>query len=114
VQLVVPFAWHWPWAMQVLGLVKTALAHEPSLHTVPTAYLRHAPTPSQTPSLPQLAEPWSAHSPSGSLPVVTGAQVPSFPPVNSALQLVQVPVQALSQQTPSTHWPLAHCEALPG
>jgi hypothetical protein len=39
------------------------------------------------------------------LPAVTGEQVPTLP---GTLQESQAPVQAVSQHTPSTHWPVPH------
>jgi len=42
----------------------------------------------------------------------TAAQVPSAEPVRALLQAMQVPVQALLQQKPSTQAPEAHCPAL--
>ena len=44
-------------------------------------------------------------------PAVTAAQVPFGCPVRALLQAVQVPVQALPQQNPSTHAPDRHCDA---
>jgi hypothetical protein len=50
-----------------------------SLHLVPDAYFWQAP-PMQLPFVPQLAAPWSAHTPFGSAaPVATFAHVPSVP-----------------------------------
>ena len=43
----------------------------------------------------------------GSIPFKTGAQVPSGCLVSACVQALQ-PLQSLSQQTPSEHWPLAH------
>jgi len=40
--------------------------------------------------------------------LVTGAQVPSTPPVLAALHASQSPLQAVLQQTPSTQFPDAH------
>jgi hypothetical protein len=64
------------------------------------------PAPSQVPSVPQEAAPWSAQTWCGSPPPAgLGAQVPSE--VDSA-QLWQAPVQPELQQTPSTQKLEAH------
>src|SRR5947207_3617281 len=76
--------------------------------TVPEAYLRQAPVPSQTPSVPQLCAPMSSHSLRGSVPRSASMQVPTAP---CRAQVRQASVQALSQQTPSTQNPLAHSVA---
>ena len=46
--------------------VATEPAQEGAMHVVPAAYCRHAPLPSQNPSVPQVAAIASAHCPSGS------------------------------------------------
>jgi hypothetical protein len=88
----------------------SATSHAPAYarHTVPAAYIWHAPAPSHMPLFPQLAAPASLQSLSGSVPVVTGAQVPSVPPVFAAEHAMQVPVHAVLQQTPSTQLPFVH------
>jgi len=43
---------------------------------------------------------------SGSVPAVTGLQRPSDEPVRAAEQAMHAPLQAFSQQTPSTQDPL--------
>jgi hypothetical protein len=69
---------------------------------VPTAYFWQPPVPSQRPLFPQDAAPWSLHMLRGSgLPAAVVVQRPS---AEGRAQLRQGPVQALSQQTPSTHW----------
>ncbi len=61
--------------------------------------------------MPQEAAPWSVQTFRGSAaPAAMGVQVPSA--VDSA-QLRQLPVQAESQQTPSTQKPVAHSPAAP-
>jgi hypothetical protein len=97
-----------PVPLQVLAPVSVAPLQLPAAHTVPEAYLRHAPAPSHCPSLPQLAAPWSEQSPSGSMPFETGAQVPSVESVSDAVQLWHAPVHAELQHTPSTQKPLWH------
>jgi hypothetical protein len=79
------------------------------VHVFPFAPKAHFRAPSQRPVAPHSVEP-AAHSLSGSVPVVTGAQVPLALPVLVARQDSQVPLQSASQQTPSTleQAPLAH------
>jgi hypothetical protein len=84
--------------------VVPSLLHEAGPHSWPAPTLRHAPLPSHVPSLPHglagVAAVSSAHASWGSVPLATGAQVPSSPPVMAAEQASQ-PSHALSQQTPS-------------
>jgi hypothetical protein len=63
------------------------------------------PAPSQVPSVPQVAEPASAHWLSGS--VVGGANV-QVPIVPVSAHDRQVPVHELAQQTFCWHWPVWH------
>jgi hypothetical protein len=75
-------------------------AHFSPTHTVPTAYLRHPPAPSQRPSVPHEVAPWSAHTLRlSTAPLASGVHLP-FDDVSA--QLRHAPVQAVSQQTPST------------
>jgi hypothetical protein len=68
--------------------------------------MRHAPAPSQTPSVPQLAWPWSAQRPCGSTaPSATLLHVPS---VAESEHDWQVPLQFVSQQTPCAQKPVWH------
>jgi len=98
-----------PVAPQVEGGVYTPLLHVSGAHSVPVGYLWQAPAPSQVPSVPHEAAPWSKQPPWGSpAPAGTGAQVPSD--VDSA-QLRQLPAQAVAQQTPSPQNPLVHSAA---
>lgn len=79
--------------------------------TVPASYFRQPPAPSHLPSAPQDAAPWSLHTPAGSdTPPETGVQMPI---AEGKPQLRQLPVQALSQQTPPAQKPLAHSPAAP-
>lgn len=64
----------------------------------------------QEPSLPQLPAPSSAHWSSGSWPPGTAVHAPALP---ASAQEVQVPLQAVLQQTPCAHCPLAHSVAPP-
>ena len=66
--------------------------------------LRHSPFPLHSPSLPHCDFAVSSLQASwGSWPLPTGAHLPSACPVRAFEQALQ-PSQALSQQTPSTHW----------
>ena len=76
--------------------------HDSVEHAVPAIHLRQAPAPSHMPSSPQLEASAAVHSLSGSLPAVMGRQRPSAAPVLVLAQALQRPVQAVSQQTPST------------
>ena len=78
-------------------VVGALFAQSAGAHSVPAAYLWQAPLPSQKPSVPQPAEPLSAHWPNGSCIAGTLAHVPADP--DSAHDL-QVPEQSLEQQTP--------------
>jgi len=77
-------------------------------HTVPLAYRRQAPVPSQAPSVPQLAAPWSAQWLSGSVPAGTAMHRPSLPAIAHDRQL---PPHAVVQQTPSMQKPDAQSDA---
>jgi hypothetical protein len=91
------------------AFVSVLLMHEGFWQTVPLAYLRQAPAPSQDPSVPHEPTPESVHSLSGSLPAVMGPQVPSAPlPFFTVVQATQVPLHALLQQTPSAQKPVVH------
>jgi hypothetical protein len=73
--------------------------------------LRQAPLPSQVPSLPQVDAPASTHCAAGvgSWPAGTLAQVPALP---YAAHDLQVPRQAVLQQTPCSQNPELHCAAV--
>jgi hypothetical protein len=95
-----------------------ALSQRPARQTVPSAYRRQPPEPSQVPSVPQLLGPWSWQARAGSVvpaargsrvPERTGVQVPRAP---AEAQYWQRPAQAVLQQTPSTQLPLAHWSPL--
>jgi hypothetical protein len=74
-------------------------------HTVPAAYSRQPPAPSQVPSVPHVVAPLSMHWFSGSAPTGTNVHVPELP--DSAHDR-QVPVQLELQQTPCWQRPDAH------
>ena len=67
-------------------------------HDVPLAYLRHAPAPLQVPSLPHVVAAAIGHcdATSGGSPGAIGEHVPTLP---ASEHDMQVPVQALLQQT---------------
>jgi hypothetical protein len=77
--------------------------HDGSLQMTPAGYFRHAPAPSQTPSVPHEVMPWSSHSLRGSVPTSAGRHVPRLP---WDAQVWQPSVQAVLQQTPSMQKPL--------
>jgi hypothetical protein len=78
---------------------------------VPLAYNWQAPVPLQKPLRWHVLAASAAHSLSGSVPVPIEPHVPSRPlPFLSVVHAWQVPVQAVSQQTPSAHdSPVLHC-----
>ncbi len=76
------------------------------LQTTFLTYSWQLPAPSHLPFVPQPAAPESLQVVRGSaLPTATRVHLPCDP---GSPQLRQAPVQALSQQTPSTHWPDLH------
>jgi len=87
--------------------VELALSVEPlqlaARQTVPAIHLRQAPAPSQVPSLPQLEAAEAGHSLCGLVPGSANLHVPML---FVALQVWQVLLQAVLQQTPSTQNPL--------
>ena len=85
--------------------------HDSSAQVMPAAHARHAPAPSHWPSRPQVDVASCAQSLSGSVPFVTGRQRPSARPVLAFTHAEQLPVHAASQQTVSTHEPLAQSAA---
>jgi hypothetical protein len=80
--------------------VKLLVAHIAATHTAPAPYLRQAPEPSQLPSVPHVATPWSAHWFSGSWPAGTTLHVPRLP---ACAHDWQVPPHAVAQHTPCAH-----------
>jgi hypothetical protein len=81
----------------------------PGLEQVtPATYFSQAPAPSQNPSVPQLAAPWSWQSLRGSVPTSAGMQVPTAP---GAAQVWQGPAQSVVQQNPSAQFPVVQSVA---
>ena len=70
----------------VVGVkVFSSALHDAAMHTWLVPTLRQAPLPSQVPSLPHgLVAVSSAHVSCGSLPTLTGPQVPSSRPVSAS------------------------------
>jgi hypothetical protein len=79
-------------------------------HIVPEGYFRQAPLPSQVPSPPQLIAPSSVHCMSGSWLAGTLVQVPAL---DDSAHDLQVPEQAVAQQTPWAQKPELHSTSLP-
>ena len=79
-------------------------------HCVPLRYLRHPPAPLQVPSFPQVEAPATPHceATSGGSPAAIGEHVPTLFLI---AQDMQVPVQALLQQTLFTQCPDAQSES---
>jgi hypothetical protein len=84
--------------------------HVSTAQTVPAGYLWQPPAPSQRPLVPQEAGVWAVQTPRGS--ALPGAMGMHRPGALGSPQLRHAPVQALSQQTPSTQWLLAHSLAV--
>jgi hypothetical protein len=93
-----------PDPLQVDAACAVALEQLDARQTVPATCLRQAPAPSQKPSLPQVDGSLAEHSARGSVPASAALHVPRL---FVAPQVWQLPLQAVSQQTPSTQKPLA-------
>jgi hypothetical protein len=90
--------------------VRVVPVHPAVWQAMPAGYFSQLPAPSQVPSVPQLDAPVSWHLPRGLVPRSAGMQLPIVP---WPAQVRQSPVQALSQQTPSTQKPdLQSCAAV--
>jgi hypothetical protein len=105
---VVTPALHVPAPSQVEAACIVALEQLGAWQTLPAAYLRQPPAPSQKPSVPQVEAGEAEQSLRGLVPGSANAHVPRL---FVAAQVWQVPVQAVSQQTPSTQWPLVQSPA---
>ncbi len=101
---------HVPAPSQVRAGVNDVPVQVDAAHVVPLAYRRQAPLPSQVPSVPQVEAPWSLHWSNGSAPAATDAQVPTVP---VSAQDLQMPAQAVAQQTPCSQKPALHSPAPP-
>ena len=95
---------HAPEPSQIWMPVMAAPSQVPALQTVPMTCFRHAPWPSHVPSVPQVETSvvGQVDAARGLRPAGTNEQIPIMP---WTLQDLQVSVQALSQQTPSTQKP---------
>ena len=98
-------ALHTPAPLHMDAAVAVAPVHAAATQTVLAPQLRHAPPPSQTPSLPHVDCAVAEHMPRGLVPLPAGVHVPMLP---TCAQVLQAPVQAVLQHTPSTQLPLAH------
>jgi hypothetical protein len=95
-----------PVASQAAAGLYTPFTHDSSAQMVVALYFRQAPAPSQRPSVPQVEAGWAMQVPRGSAaPAGADMQTPSD---DGSAQLRQAPLQAFSQQTPSTQKPLRH------
>jgi hypothetical protein len=97
-----------PVPSQVRDGVKVEPAQLCAAQTVPEAYRRHLPLPSQLPSVPQVAAVASAHAARGSVPAAMLVQVPRVP---VSAHEAQVPEQVEAQQTPCWQRPEAQVPA---
>jgi hypothetical protein len=109
-QARVPPATQRPTPSQVEAARCVPAVHEAATQMVPSAYLRQAPAPSQTPSVPQAEGPWSVQMLLGSL--APGATATHCPAVPASLHEKQLALQALSQHTPSAQKPERHSAGL--
>ncbi len=102
---------HIPAPSQVAGGVYMVPVHEPAVQTVPLGQSRQWPAPSHSPSVRQPPAPVAVHwvAGVGALPDGTGEQVPAEP---ASAHDRQVPVQAVSQQTPCAQNPDTHDAAV--
>jgi hypothetical protein len=101
-----------PSPSQTSMLATEAPWHCPGVQTVPAVYFAQAPAPSQVPSSAQLeaAALGQVLAARGAVPFGTNAHVPGD---SGRLQTLQVSVQAVAQQTPSTQNPLAQSAVQP-
>ena len=97
-----------PEPLQVDGACAVALEQLAARHWVPATCFRQAPAPSQVPSSPQVDGLLAPHSSRGLVP---GSAALHVPRLFVAAQVLQLPVQAVLQQTPSTQKPLPQSPA---
>ena len=104
-----------PLPTQVSASVSALPTHDAGAHSVPLGWRAHAPDPSQTPLVLQVAAESARHSMPGSLPERIGPHVPfaAPPPRSGAVHASQVPSHAAVQQTESAQKPLEHSPARP-
>jgi hypothetical protein len=100
-------AWQVPLPSHDRGDASAEPLHVASAQLVPAAYSWQPPTPSQSPFVLQVDAPASAHWSSGSWPAGTGVHVPA---AAASAQDMQVPLQAVWQQTFCAQMPEAHSD----
>jgi hypothetical protein len=93
---------HWPDWLQVAAGVYAPWTQVSVPQTVPAGYIWQPPAPSHRPFVPHDTLPRSLQPLRGS--TALAATFRHRPGEPGRLQLRQAPPQALSQQTPSTHW----------
>jgi hypothetical protein len=98
-------AGHVPEPLHIAGSVITPAEHDPARHSTAEPGYPHcvALLPSHVPPHALPSEAQACRDPWG--PPATLVQVPTWPATSQAWHC---PPQAALQQTPSTHWPLAH------
>jgi hypothetical protein len=101
-----------PFPSHTLTSTTDATSHAPGLQTAPAMWLRQAPFPSQVPSSPHVETSAAGQSLAsrGAPPAGTKLHSPDDPWTSHALQLS---VQEVLQQTPSTQKPLWQSAAQP-
>jgi len=107
-QMCVEPGLHCPLPSQACAPTTASPSHTPGLHIVLTGYLRQPPAPSHFPSKPQVVGNVVTQvvESRGVAPTARFAHVPAG--ALGDAQLLQPPVHASVQQTPSTQKPLAH------
>src|SRR5262245_16316387 len=102
-----PLSTHMPMPLQKSAGKSVLPWHDAAPQFVLGLYCAQAPAPLQVPVLPQLAWGSAVQSSFGSVSPLTLPQTPSEPlAFLAARQVLQVPLQALLQHTPSTQKPL--------
>jgi len=91
--------------LHIAGSVITPAEHDPARHSTVAPGYAHcvASLPSQAPPQAVPSEAQACRDPWGAPTAL--AQLPTWPGTSHAWHC---PPQAALQQTPSTHWPLAH------
>jgi hypothetical protein len=81
------------------------------LHTWSVPVIRHAPAPSQVPSLPHSLLASTAQLSCGSVPAFTALQMPELCVVRALEHAMHFPSHSVLQQVPSTQKPEVHSAA---
>jgi hypothetical protein len=100
---------HTPLPSHMEADLAPSAVHEPAAHIDWFDHTLHEPAPSHIPVVPQVAASFASQSFRGSLPSCTLAQTPFAFPVCACKHERQEPLQAFSQQTPSTQESDAQC-----